>query len=125
MNRKKGFSFWRIVAALLVLHIELTSVAALAVEATVSQILVSPTAFDGQHVTVSGTAQFARPRTSRKGNDYETFSLCEQACVNVFTWGHPHVAEDKRLTVSGTFQAVKHVGRYTVHNEIDADESSL
>jgi hypothetical protein len=76
-------------------------------------------------VAVHGTAQFVRPKTSRKGNDYETFSLCEQVCVNVFTWGHPLVADGKRLTVSGTFAAVKHVGRYTFHNEIDADEGSL
>jgi hypothetical protein len=45
-------------------------------EATVSQLLMNPTKFDGQHVTVSGTAQYVRPKTSRRGNDYETFSLC-------------------------------------------------
>ena|SRR5437899_13108840 len=94
-------------------------------ETTVSQLLSNPSDFDGQHVTVPGTAQFVRPRTSRRGNDYETFSLCEQACVNVFTWGHPQVAEGKRLTVNGTFEAVKHVGRYTFRNEIDTDEGSL
>jgi hypothetical protein len=76
-------------------------------------------------VTVSGTAQFIRPRTSRRGNNYETFSLCEQACVNVFTWGHLQVAEGQKITVNGTFEAVKHVGRYTFHNEIDVDEGSL
>jgi len=101
------------------------STAALAAELTVSQLLANPAAFAGQHVTVSGTAQYVRPRTSRKGNDYETFSLCEQGCVNVFTWGHPHVREGQRLTVNGTFEAVKHVGRYTFHDEIDADEGSL
>jgi hypothetical protein len=52
-------------------------------DATVSQILSNPTGFTGQHVTVSGTAQFVRARTSRRGNNYETFSLCEQACLNV------------------------------------------
>jgi opacity protein-like surface antigen len=98
---------------------------ALAAEVTVSQILSNPAAFDGQHVTVSGTAQYVRSKTSRSGNDYETFSLCQQACVNVFTWGQPSVAEGKSLTVNGTFQAVKHVGRYTFRNESDADEGSL
>ena len=87
--------------------------------------LMNPTNFDGQHVTVSGTTQYVRAKTSHRGDDYETFSLCEQACVNVFTWGYPQVAEGKRLTVNGTFEAVKHVSRYTFHNEIDADEGSL
>jgi hypothetical protein len=45
------------------------STAALAAELTVSQLLANPAACAGQHVTVSGTAQYVRPRTSRKGND--------------------------------------------------------
>jgi hypothetical protein len=97
----------------------------LASQATVSQLLSNPTIFDRQHVTVSGTAQYVRPKTSRRGNDYETFNLCEQACVNVFTWGHPHIDNGQQLTVNGTFQAVKHVGPYTFRNEIEADEGSL
>jgi hypothetical protein len=115
----------RFLPKLLLLCIAITSSSVLADETTVSQVLSNPTAFDGQHVTVSGAAQFVRPKTSRKGNDYETFSLCEQACVNVFTWGHPQIAEGHKLTVNGIFEAVKHVGRYTFHNEIDADEGSL
>jgi hypothetical protein len=103
----------------------ISTAAARAAEATASQLLANPATYDGQHVTVSGTAQYVRPKTSRRGNDYETFSLCEQACVNVFTWGHPRINESSHLTVKGTFEAVKHVGRYTFHNEIDADEGSL
>ena len=94
-------------------------------DATVSEILAHPSNFDGQHVTVSGTARYVRPRTSRRGNDYETFSLCDQTCLNVFTWGHPNVAEGKHISVNGTFDEVKQVGRYTFRNEIDADEGSL
>jgi hypothetical protein len=45
--------------------------------------------------------------------------------VNVFTWGHPQVAEGQKLTVNGTFDAVKHVGHYTFRNEIDADKGSM
>jgi hypothetical protein len=101
------------------------SPAAMAAEATVSQLLANPTTYDSQHVTVSGTVRYVRPRTSRRGNDYETFSLCDQTCVNVFTWGHPNVAEGKEVTVNGTFEEVKHVGRYAFRNEIDADEGSL
>jgi hypothetical protein len=45
--------------------------------------------------------------------------------VNVFTFGHPHVGEGQRLTVNGTFQTVKNVGRYSFRNEIEADEGYL
>ena len=45
--------------------------------------------------------------------------------MNVFTCGHLQVAEGHKLTVNGTFAAVEHVGRYTFHNKIDADERSL
>jgi hypothetical protein len=110
---------------LLVAYIAIGSTFAHAAEATPSQLLANPSKFDGQHVTVAGTAQYVRPKTSRRGNEYETFSLCEQTCVNVFTWGHPNIAQGKQLTVHGTFEAVKRVGRYTFRNEIDADEGSL
>jgi hypothetical protein len=43
-------------------------------------------------------------------------------CVHVSIRKSPKV---KRLTVNGTFAAVKHVGRYTFCNEIDADQGSL
>jgi hypothetical protein len=44
-----------------------TSTFALAAEVTVSQILPKPAAFDGQHVTVSGTAQYVCYKTYRRG----------------------------------------------------------
>ena len=106
----------------LCLCISVISSPTLATDTGPSQILANPTKFDGKHVTVSGTAQYVRQKTSRRGNEYETFSLCDQTCVNVFTWGHPNVAEGKQLTVNGTFEEVKHVGRYTFRNEIEADE---
>jgi hypothetical protein len=111
--------------ALLFLWLSVGSSLARAAEVTPSQLLANPTKFDGQHVSVSGTAQYVRQKTSRRGNEYETFSLCDQACVNMFTWGHPNVAEGKLLLVQGTFTEVKRVGRYTFLNEIEADEGSL
>ncbi len=35
----------------------------------------------------------------------------------VFAWGHRELREGQHLSVSGTFDAVKHVGRYTFYNE--------
>ncbi len=43
----------------------------------------------------------------------------------MFTFGRPHIANGEKITVHGTFAAVKHVGEYTFHDEIEADEGSL
>ena len=96
-----------------------------AAETTVSQLLSNPTAFDGKHVTVAGTAEAVKPSTSRSGYDYETFNLCQESCVNVFTVGHPRVPEGRRMTVKGRFKAVQEFGPYTFHDEVDADAGSL
>jgi hypothetical protein len=91
---------------------------------TIAGLLGNPARYDGTHVVVSGVAADVRMRTSRAGNDYETFEVCDQQmnCVRVFTWGHPAVEEGAKITVRGTFSAVRHVGRYTFYNEIEADQ---
>lgn len=92
----------------------------------IDSILASPESFDGQHVTVTGTVAALRIRTSQKGNPYETFNLCDGRCVHVFTFGQPaSITNGSRATVSGTYSAVKRVGRYTFRNEVDADRGSL
>lgn len=42
-------------------------------------------------------------KTSQRGNDYDTFKLCDKVCVRVFTWGHPKLNEGLSETVHGTF----------------------
>jgi hypothetical protein len=49
-----------------------------------SQIVGKPTTYDGKHLTVSGTVQHVTAKTSRRGNEYETFDLCDNSCVKVF-----------------------------------------
>jgi hypothetical protein len=66
-----------------------------------------------------------QPRVSHRGNAYETFRLCDSKCVSVFAWGHPGLAAGQHSIVRGEYDAVKHVGRYTFYNEINADEGSL
>jgi hypothetical protein len=90
-----------------------------------SQVVGNATTYDGKHLMVSGIVQNAIAKTSRRGNEYETFELCDKSCVKVFAWGHPELREGQHLSVSGTFDAVKHVGRYTFYNELDADKGSL
>jgi hypothetical protein len=92
-------------------------VAALA--ASIAQITAHPAAYDGHVVTVSGIVSTLDSQVSHKGNAYETFALCGSSCVRVFTFGQPLLRDGERATVTGTFAAVKHVGRYTFHDEID------
>ena len=108
------------VAAVLALPLAgaLPSVAADSIDA----IVASPAQFDGKHVVVTGSAKDVKQKTSRKGNDYETFELCQTQCLSVWTWGHPSVASGASVTVSGTFAADKSVGSFHIKNEIDADE---
>jgi hypothetical protein len=93
--------------------------------ATVEQILDSPAAYDGKHVDVSGIVQRLEQKVSRKGNPYVTFSLCSGQCIHVFGFASPSLSDGQRVTVRGTFEAVKHVSGYTFYNEVDADDGSL
>jgi hypothetical protein len=91
----------------------------------IADILATPASFDGQHLTVNGTVQQLSERTSRRGNDYATFDLCDASCIHVYSYGHPKIANGQTLTVNGKFFAVKRVGSAEFKNEIDADEGSL
>jgi hypothetical protein len=99
-------------------------IAGLAASTSVAQILSSPSTYDGSHVVVSGTVSGLVQKTSHKGNPYVTFSLCSNQCIHVFAFGSPSISDGQRITVHGTFEAVKRVGGYTFYNEIDADDGS-
>lgn len=88
---------------------------------SISSILQSPSSYDGKQVTVNGTIQGIREKVSRKGNAYDTFSICDKECLHVFVFGHPSIAEGQRRTIIGTFTAIKHVGSYTFYNEIEME----
>jgi hypothetical protein len=92
----------------------------------IAAVLANPTAFDGQHLSVSGTIAKLAQKTSRRGNDYTTFDLCDgTSCVHAYSYGHPKLANGQTLTVNGKFFADKHVGSLDFKNELDADEGSL
>lgn len=110
----------------LVLLAVLTTALPLTVSAaSIARITAHPAAYDGHVVTVSGTVSALRARTSRKGNAYEMFTVCNGGCVHVFTFGQPPIRDGEQVTVEGTFAAVKHVGRYTFHNEIDTSSRDV
>jgi cytochrome c-type biogenesis protein CcmE len=91
----------------------------------IADILANPTSFDGQHLSVAGTVAQLAAKTSRRGNDYTTFDLCDTTCIHVYSYGHPKLANGQALTVTGKFFADKHVGSADFKNELDADEDSL
>lgn len=93
--------------------------------ATVSQILGSPSTYNGQHVDVKGTVEHLEQKVSHKGNPYVMFSLCSSQCIHVFGFGSPSISDGQTITVHGTYESVKHVSEYTFYNEIDADDGSL
>lgn len=91
---------------------------------SIDAIVANPTTFDGKHVSVHGTVADVKQKTSRKGNDYTLFDVCESKCVHVYAHGHVGVTDGAIVTVGGTFAAVKQLGSYTITNQIDADDGS-
>jgi DNA polymerase III alpha subunit len=91
---------------------------------TVQQIVSNPDRYDGQEVSLQGKAIKIKLRTSKRGNDYATFTLTDESGkgVNIFTFGHPSITDGQKVTVTGIYQKVKRVGRYTFYNEIEAKE---
>jgi hypothetical protein len=92
----------------------------------ITAVLANPTSFDTQHLSVTGTIAQLAEKTSRRGNDYSTFDLCDgTSCIHVYSYGHPKLTNGQTQTVSGKFFADKHVGSLDFKNELDADEGSL
>jgi cytochrome c-type biogenesis protein CcmE len=91
---------------------------------SVQQILSNPSEFDGQEISIQGIATKVSPRTSKRGNEYTTFTLTDESGegVNVFTGGHPRVSEGQKVTVMGTYEKVKRVGKHVFYDEIGAKE---
>ncbi len=97
-------------------------VLASAAEVSVKALTENPAQFDGQTVTLRGTATALKATTSRTGNDYTTFQVKDssRAAVRVFSRGHPTMKEGDPVEVVGVFQQVKRVGRSTFYNEVEA-----
>jgi len=91
---------------------------------SIDAIMAAPATYDGKHVDVTGTAKHVKMKTSKAGNDYVVFDLCQTQCVGVYEHGHPAgVIENATLTISGTFSAVKKMRTFEIHNQIDASDT--
>ena len=64
-------------------------------------------------------------RTAMDGRQYDAFDLCNDACIHVFSGGHPALREGQRVTVQGTFSSAKRVGEFDFQSDIETDEGSL
>lgn len=91
---------------------------------TVENILKSPGKFHEKEVTVVGTVQDFKQKTSKKGNDYFVFQLKGKGeeLLNVYSRGKmdPALKADEKVEVSGIFRKEKEVLDFKVKNEIDA-----
>ncbi|MGB9430253.1 MAG: hypothetical protein WCC11_10355 [Gammaproteobacteria bacterium] len=83
-------------------------------------VIANADEYDGQRVQVKGAIKDFKDKISHRGNEYETFELCESdECINVFAWGETPYANGNVVSLSGTFFRVKRVGRYIFYNELD------
>jgi cytochrome c-type biogenesis protein CcmE len=72
-----------------------------------SAIVAAPSTYDGQSVSVSGTAKSPKTRTTKRGQVL-TFQLCDTQCVNVVEFGDAAAAgvtEGQTVSVTGSFHA--------------------
>jgi len=69
-----------------------------------SALAANPSNYDGQSVTVSGTAKNPTARQTRRGTA-TFYQLCDTACVNVIQFDNPNVDDGSQVTVSGRFRA--------------------
>lgn len=91
------------------------------IKTTISAIQKEPSKFDKKLVQVEGKVEQLEKRVSRSGNEYTTFRLKSGGQeVNVFTYGHPNIANGDTVEVIGRYQKEKKVGNTTYKNEIDA-----
>lgn len=95
----------------------------------ISDILSNPDKYDKKEVIVEGKVDNLKFKTSKKGNQYITFSIKDEEnnSLKVFSWGHQKVKEEKiedgdKVEVSGIFYKVKFVGQYRFYNEIEAEK---
>ena len=71
---------------------------------TPSALASSPATYDGQSVSVSGTAKDMRTRETRRGH-LVLYQLCDSACVNVVQFGDATVTDGSTVSVTGMFRA--------------------
>ena len=92
------------IIALLSLSIMLASCGHSGESVAPSALASSPSNYDDQDVTVSGTAKNPTTRQMRHGTA-TLYQLCDNSCINVVQFGDANVTNGTSVTVSGRFHA--------------------
>ncbi|HET9393463.1 MAG TPA: OB-fold nucleic acid binding domain-containing protein [Candidatus Rubrimentiphilum sp.] len=91
--------------------------------ATASEIMRNPAYYSGHSVAVTGRVHAMRQFLGiSMGTPAETFLLCDGTCVQVFMREHTPIREGDRVSVRGKFLTLRHIGRMTLRNGIEAGE---
>ncbi len=69
-----------------------------------SSLAANPADYDGQSVTVSGTAKNPTAMQMRRGTA-TTYQLCDSACITVIAFGDTNISDGSQVTTSGRFRA--------------------
>ena len=91
-------------------------------QTTIEKILSARESYDGKEVSVSGKVWHLKLKTSKRGNDYTTFTLSGGGSLNVYSRGHAQVKQGQTVKVTGKYRKEKRIGKYTFRNEIDASD---
>ena len=93
---------------------------------TISEILNHPDKYHLSTVQVKGKVLDLQSKTSKRGNEYTIMVLSDgTGNITVFTFGTQKIKPEDTVKVKGVFYKVKHVGRYTFYNEIDASKGTI
>jgi hypothetical protein len=87
-----------------------------AASATPSALASSPSTYDGQSVSVNGTAKNPHARKMKRGGVAYMYQLCDAQCINVIQFGANPVTDGTSIAVTGTFHAT--FGRVHQQNNV-------
>lgn len=73
-------------------------------QVTPSSLVSDASTYDGQTVTVSGTAKEPHIRKTRRG-EAVMYQLCDTSCIHVFQFGNTQVADGSTVSVTGMFRS--------------------
>lgn len=89
--------------AALVAALLLASCGGGAKQVTPSALASDAATYDGQSVSVSGTAKNPHTRKTRRGSAV-MYDLCDTQCIHVFQFGNTSVTDGSAVTVTGMFR---------------------
>ena len=81
---------------------------------------------DRERLSLNCIVAKLKPKISRKGNSYFTFT-CQENNMNptVFSFGAPDFSNGDTVKVVGVYEETKIVGRHAFHNEIKASQVTV